>query len=1190
MRGFFMSQLIGRFQKTSALILVAVIVLVMPLTCWASITGSISGIITDPQGAVVPNVSVVATCQETKIVTTVATDSRGFYSFPVLAVGTYDIVVAESGFKKYEADGIKINSNSSVRTDISLSLGSAVDTVTVESNALQVETQNTQMGEVIESRKMIEIPLNGRSFIDLLALQPGVAPYQATAFTTGTGIGAKNISGNLSDGQQSMNGGRPGSNGYMVNGASAEEQGHLGAALIPNLDSIAEFRIITNNFNAEYGNYSGGQVNIVTKSGTNAFHGSAFDFLRNTELDAIPYFQTSRGVYRQNQFGGALGAPIIRKKMFGFVDYQGTRQAIGAGVNDIVPSDSDRTGNLLDQLGTGGQWASVGSVNGAFWAQTLSNRLGYTVTKGEPYYKPGCTTSTCVFPGGVIPQKAWSPVAVKELKFIPTQNSNVGVGGKFSTTAYPSTLTDDKGSARVDLNSRWGALFFYYYRDRFNTVNPYGGHINVPGFASGAIGFSQMANAGLTTTIGASLVNDLRLSYLRVAGTNGIPVGGVGTTLSSLGFNTPWGSTGGISPVISKFQAAPYMSFKHYVLGTIRSTIIEANNSVQILDNLIWTHGSHSYQFGINAHYDQVNQTNTASPNGSFSFNGSETGFDFADFLIGAPRTFGQAGNSVIDTDSKYVGVYGQDSWRASSTLTVNYGLRWDIWQPWWDTRNRLATFVVGEQSLVYPGAPKGMVFPGDPGVPRTITPTRWNDLGPRLGLAYSPNSTSGILRKLTGGAGKSSIRAGFGLYFSTIPQVTGINGAGGPPFNVYYSSSTGPVLESPFQNRNDGSINGPVFPAPLPPGNASPAHPDNSIDWSQYYPISGSYGVAPNNVLPYVENYNLSIQRQLGSSTVMTISYIGTAGRHLIAVQEANPGNKALCALLSDPVNVAPGTDTCTNNGEDSEYTTLSGQNVSGTRLFGNVNVSSNGLFKTIGSSHYNSLQASLKQQGKYENFLVGYTWGKSIDDASDEFASLDAYNPSAGHGLSYFDIAHNLVASYSVKLPFEGLLPKDSLARKLIGGWDLAGVSSFVSGQIISLSESDDNSYSGAGSAPFDRPSYSNTGAKLFVSKNPRNRTLPYFNPDYFVNEPLGQVGNAMPIFFHGPGQINTNATLSKDTPITERVRLQFRVEMFNVFNHPQFDGADGEITDSGVGGFGYTNSAYDPRIGQVALKLVF
>jgi hypothetical protein len=992
-----------------------------------------------------------------------------------------------------------------------------------------------------------------------------------------------------------MNGGRPGSNGFMINGATAEEQGHLGAALIPNLDSIAEFRIITNNLNAEYGNYSGGQVNIVTKQGTNSFHGSAFNFLRNEDLNARGYYDNARGVYRHNIFGATFGGPIIRNKMFAFVDYQGTRRMIGGGVNYRVPTDANHTGNLLDQTGAGGQWTSPSTVKGAYWAQTLSNRLGYTVTNGESYYKPGCTTATCVFPGGIIPQKAWSPVAVKELNFIPMQNSNPGVAGRFATTAYPSRQNDNEGAVRVDLNTHWGSLFLYYFRDKFDTNSPFAAHINVPGFASGSIGYSQLANAGLTTTINTSLVNDVRFAYLRVTGTNGIPIGGVGTKLSSLGFNTPWSTLGGISPVYPKFEAAPQMTFKNYVFGTVRSTIVEANNTVQLLDNVIWTRGTHTYQFGINAHYDQVNQTNTAGPNGGFKFTGAETGFDFADFLIGAPQSFGQAGNSVIDTDSNYLATYAQDSWRALPALTVNYGVRWDIWKPWWDTRNRLATFVMGQQSQVYPGAPKGMVFPGDTGVPVTITPTRWNDFAPRIGLAYSPTATSGLLGKLSGGPGKSSIRAGFGLYYTTIPQVTGINGAGGPPFNVYYGSPSGPVLESPYQNRNNGTVNGPVFPAKLPTGTASPSHPDNSIDWSQFYQISGSFGIDPKNVLPYVENYNLAIQRQLGTGMVMTVAYVGTAGRHLIAAQEANPGNKALCLQLSDPANVDANSDTCGPYGEDSEYTTASGQYVGGTRAYKDINMGSNALFRTIASSHYNALQTTLKQQGKFEDFLIGYTWGKSIDNASDEFASLDAYNPNAAHGLSYFDIAHNFVASYTVRLPFERLFGiQDRLAGRLMGGWEVAGVTSLVSGEVVYLGESDDNSLSGAFNAPFDRPSYANNGAKLIVDRNPRHNTpghpTPYFNPDYFVAEPLGQLGNAMPGSFHGPGQNNTSATLQKNTAITESVKLQLRVEMFNAFNHTQFDGADGEFTDSGTGGFGYTNSARPARVGQVALKLMF
>ena len=359
-------------------------VLLGTLTASAAITGSISGVVTDPSGAVVPGVTVVATSASTNVQSRAVTDSKGFYRFPTLSVDTYNVTASQKGFRDYQQLGVKIDANSALRIDIPMELGSVTNTVSVKSDALQVETQSTQNGVVIQDTKITSVPLNGRSYIDLLKLQPGVSPYSHSTDSTTSGLGATQVSGDLDNGQQSVNGGRSGSNAFMVNGANAEEGVHNGAAMIPNLDSIAQFRIITNNFDAEYGNYSGGQVNVVTKSGTNQYHGTVFDFLRNTDLDAKNYYSTTgRGVFIQNQFGGTAGGPIRKDKIFWFADYQGTRQILGQTQSYPVPSNADRTGNLIDQIGTPLQPGFSGSVTGVGWANQLSQTLGYPRCSGR---------------------------------------------------------------------------------------------------------------------------------------------------------------------------------------------------------------------------------------------------------------------------------------------------------------------------------------------------------------------------------------------------------------------------------------------------------------------------------------------------------------------------------------------------------------------------------------------------------------------------------------------------------------------------------------------------------------------------------------------------------------------------------------------------------------------------------------
>jgi len=1158
----------------------------------ADIKGAVSGIIIDPSGAVVPHVTVRAINVNTGVTISTITDGKGFYTFPALNVGTYKVEIKQPGYKAFQESGIKIDANSLVRLDVKLQLGSVTDAVNVESNPLTVETQSTQMGEVIEADKIEAVPLNGRSFIDLLALQPGVSPYNITAFNTGTGIGGKTISGSLGDGNQSVNGGRSGSNAYLVNGAFAEEGAHEAAGMVPNLDSIAEFRIITNNYNAEYGNYSGGQINVVTKSGTNKFHGSAFEFVRNTDFNARNYYAASRAQLKQHQFGGTFGAPIIKDKVFGFIDYQGMRQIVAAGQNYAVATVPQRSGDfsatssLLNKVvGGSGNAQTV-------WAQQLSARLGYTVTQGEPYYTAGCTLTTqCVFPNAKIPTAAFDTVGKKLSAYVPLPTDTTGT--VFKTTAYNGTLADDKGAARVDVNSRLGGLFIYYFRDHFNGQTPYFRHTNVPGFASANTGFTQMVNLGLTSTITPTLLNDIRVAYLRISGTLGQPDGGTAQgTLASLGFTTPWGSAGGISPVVPSYEGVPVVALKKANFGATNSTIRGANNTIQVIDNVTKVYGTHMFQGGVDYHYDQVNERNTSCPNGCFTFNGRETGNDFADLLIGAPSAFSQAGETQLNSRSNYLGLYVQDGWRARPTLTFNYGLRWDVSQPWYDTKNMLSTFVPGEQSKVFPNAPAGMVFPGDPGIPKTIGQTRYNNFAPRIGVAFAPAS------------GKYSVRAGFGIFYSSIQQVSGMNTAGGPPFNIYYGSPVQPSLDSPYIDRFSGASEGVRFPAPLPPSNVSASNPDN-IDFTQFEQISGSFGIDPKNKLPTLENYELSVQRSFGKATVLTVSYVGTAGRHQMTSIESNPGNQALCLFLSDPANVAPGTATCGPNGEDQQYIENDGTVVNGTRsVFNTLALGSNPLMRAAAGSSYNSLQASLKQRGKYENFLIGYTWSKSMDNSSDVFDATNPYNPALSRALSYHDVPQNFVASYTVQIPFNKLIHDGSFVKPFIDGWSVSGITSLVSGEVIQLQETyDDNGLSGAYNAPVDTPSYANNGTKLFqsglTSSNPR-LAKPYFNYDFFTSEPVGQIGNAMRRYFHGPGVNNTNLTLAKDTHITHGIDTQFRLEAFNVFNHTQFDGVDGEIGDydstpctiatSCSGIFGYTSSARDPRIVQIALKILF
>ena len=358
------------------------------------------------------------------------------------------------GFSGYQRNNVALDTNAAITLDVSLDVGSVAQTVSVTDNTLHVETASTQFGQVITGRQMTAVPLDGRSYTDLLSLQPGVAPQTTITSTTVQDVGATvlNPSGTLDPGTIAVNGQREFANYFSVNGADVEEDVNAGTAIMPNLDAIDEFRIITSNFDAEYGEFSGGQINVITKSGSNAFHGNVFDFLRNTDLDARNYFSPTRGVFRQNQFGGTIGGPIRHDKIFFFTDYQGTRQTQGIDTGTIsVPSNADRSGNLSD---SGSQLA--GTVGGPYFANLLTQKLGYGVTTGESYYVPGCTTPTqCVFPNAVIPQSAWSVPAQRMLQYIPAPNTASG----FATSSFNQTVRDDKGAVRIDAQQPLGLAF-----------------------------------------------------------------------------------------------------------------------------------------------------------------------------------------------------------------------------------------------------------------------------------------------------------------------------------------------------------------------------------------------------------------------------------------------------------------------------------------------------------------------------------------------------------------------------------------------------------------------------------------------------------------------------------------------------------------------------------------------------------
>jgi hypothetical protein len=1159
---------------------------------WAFAGGSVSGVIKDQSGAAIAGAKLSLVNATLKTAFKVTSDAQGYYSFPALPVGHYDLTIEAPGFQAQRKTNLIVDSDAALSVDTSMSVGQRSDAVTVtdtsEAVQTQVDTVATHLGEVVSDKQIEALPLNGRSYTDLLAIQPGVTPISTltpTSVIMAGVTGTINPSGDLNPGDVSINGQRESANGFMTNAIDVQEHMNGGTSVIPNLDSIQQFRVLTNNFDAEYGNYNGGMINVVTKSGSNSFHGDAFEFLRNTDLDAKNFFDSTRGVFRQNQFGGVIGGPVKKDKVFFFLDYQGTRTVEGiTSPETTVLSQEERAGNFSDAAST-----LTGTVSGTYTAKLLTQELSYGVSQGEPYYRAGCTnTSVCVFPNAVIPTRAWSAPAMTLLKYIPQPNLGTN---QFATSSSSETVRDDKAGARLDANTRIGQLFGYYYVDNYNLDNPYPGGqggASVPGFDALTIGQAQLLTVGDTKVLGASTVNEFHIGFLRNVNNVGQPHGGLGVTLKSQGFVTGVG-TPGIVVQAPQFEGVENVVFPSFVMGVPITNVDQWNNTIYLSNTVSKVVGAHTLKFGGQFHYDQVNEAPNATFNGTFNIDGTETGNAFADFFLGFPSNFTQTSGQHFYLRNRYGAAFAEDSWRARNNLTINLGVRWDLIMPWREKYNQIQTVVPGKQSVLYPNALPGLVVPGDPGIPSTLSPSKFHNFAPRIGLAYSPRFENGILKKLLGESGKSSVRASYGIFYTAFPGLTAGVMYGVPPFGYNYLSPQPPLFAAPYINSSDGGQNTDPFPLNFPPHNVSAQNPFNGFNFAAVTPISADPYFYYRNNVPYSENYMFSLQRQIGAGTLLTLSYAGNEGHHLLVLVPANLGNPALCLSLSQPSEVAAGTSTCGPFGEDAGYTSASGKFYQGTRVGLGSNFGSTTAQKTVGNSNYNALQANLKfAPGKRITVLLGYTYSKSIDQASNLGEQTNPYNASLTRVISAWDLTHNFVATYTYELPFDRYFRRNRLTE----GWSLSGTTRFSTGFPVTLADDSDRSLlgtlgNGVNNELLDTPQV--TSGPLNINTNPRNGQ-PEFNTSLFAPETLGQLGNAARRFFYGPGIENFDMQISKTVAITESKSFDIRIEAFNVFNHAQFYGpasVDGEVNDSN---FGSVVSAAAPRLVQAAVKFHF
>ena len=934
--------------------------------------GAIRGIVNDPSGAVVPGVTVTATLTGQATPRTVTSDKDGAFAIPELPVGTYDVSAEATGFKKFLAKDVVVTIGHVNFITVALAVGGKSDTVTVEASAVQVETTSTQLGAVMTDTSIRELPLNTRNAYALLQLQPGVQSQ----------LGADLFAGSDNPGVVSVNGGRGRSNNYMVNGGDGNDIFVNGPAIQPSPDAIEEFRVLTNTFDAEYGRNSGSVVNVVTKSGTNAVHGDFYEFIRNDALNTKGFFDNSVAPYKQNQFGATIGGPIKKNRTFIFGSYEGLRLHQGTSTGQVfLPTADEAAGNFSENNAAA---TFAGQINDQTFADTLSARPGCAGAVGVPI-AVGAAYSD-LFPGNKIPTQCFDPVA------LAIYNKYVAPLGTGTFTATPPKVArNDQFTVHFDQNitSSGSQKFsaYYYFEDDSQTLPIsffQGAGGNVPGFGSMFGTRVQQWNLSHTWTIGSNAVNEFRFNYFREGEQiNNHPVNTLASVHDSCGaipaancFQDPaFPASAGITTDLPGHVGLPYISVSGgFAIGNnFEGELPQTGNTFQWTDNYTRTFSKHTLKFGGDVRRQRFDQFLFFDINGEYITTSqavqdqiqSDPAFaSYPNYFLGAPNSYTQGAAQREDLRNTSLYLFAQDSFKIKPNLTLNYGLRWELNTPYFDTGNRLQTFRPGQVTTQYPcwlsmenaaslgltpgdcgqgsGAnnavfPLGLVFPGDKGVPRGLTSTYYKSFAPRIGVAWSPGWTEGWLAKLTGGPDKTSIRAGFGVFYNPIEQLVLEQFSAEPPFGGS-SFVTNPLFNLPYIGQ-DGTqtpnpFGGVIQQTPKTPCAVdTPGGPNGCVDWSSFRDAIYFGEFQPHLRSQYAEQYNLTIERQLTKSMLLRVAYVGTQAHRLLASHDQNAGNIQTCIGLANlatlnPNNVlsAPaaggGTPTsCGTSGSESEY-----------------------------------------------------------------------------------------------------------------------------------------------------------------------------------------------------------------------------------------------------------------------------
>ena len=1099
------------------------------------ITGNIHGTITDPTGAVVDSALVTAKQVETALTRTARTDRSGSYLLVELPVGHYRLEVIARGFRKYLQEGISLDVNETATIPIHLQIGSETQQVEVNADAALVQSTVTSLGQTVMEREILDLPLDGRNFSQLGTLQPGVVPL--TPGLLEAGGPARENQAYAVDGQ------RPESNNFLIDGADNASSVDGGFVLKPPLDAIAEFKILSHNANAEFGRNTGSTTNIVTRSGSNSFHGALWEFLRNDAMDSSDYFTQAVQPLKQNQFGATFGGPLIKNKTFFFGYYEGFRNRQGESVPATVPSQAERQGNF-------GEWC----VNGFDATGTCLDRNSQ-----------GQVIDQLTFFGTNVPYNQLTlftpidPIATNVLPFFPLPNAgeNLFIGTE--------TLSENNNQfgIRIDhylsVSDTLNLRYMYSSGPTTDPLSPVGA--NVPGFPVGEYNRAQNFVAQEThvfspTTIGVARFSFLRNTFLLDQHLNNRPP-------SSLGFE--------YAPTLPVAEGPPFIQIGGYasVGDPITGPRYTYQNTFDLSGSLSWIHGRHELKFGGGYRRDQINALQGIATNGFFVFAGipSAAGFiyndGFANYLSGNPVVFLQGGgNFSREIRARALDAYAQDTYKVNSRVTLNYGLRYELPFPATENHNMVNLFVPNAQSTVLPSAPPGLLYPGDPGVPAGLIATQKSAFAPRVGVAWDPR-----------GSAKTVISAAYGIFYE--PYYTG---EGGPLQD--------PVSAPPYLKTQQ--IGFPVN---------SFANPFYTPDpFSQQFPEPMTLLVVARDLhLPYAQDWNLNIQRSFGDDWLLQVGYVGTTGVRLPRFIEG------------DPTVFIPGVDSggnpISNENNVNQRRLYSGCTLTSNPTipctYGSI-----GEIAGIANSSYNALEASLRKRFSHGlSFLASYTFSHSIDDVSSfnitGSASLpvagendlaqNPFNLGAERGRSMFDARHRLVLSYQWNIPFWSR--PTNWYQHAFGNWQLNGIFTVMSGSPFTVFDSNDVSLQGQ--AP-EITGFSANRPNLVSNPNNGPRTpQEWFNVNAFQQlqpDPLGRFqvfGDEGRNVVAGPGYFNWDFSAFKNIRVTESKEFQFRGELFNILNHTNLRLP---VSDISSPNFGQIQQDVGPRVIQVALKFLF